>query len=259
MPIDDIDNCTQAPSLNQKPPMLVNEKPRQPKIWIVGGQKCVNLAADLTLSRRNTKYIQYDYYAFCKPGASTTEIIKSLHSMDIRDKDKIIISIPENDSNPLVTGNELYCILKKYEFCDIIVLYDFASSENYVRSTCKLFKNCHMLNSDLEILSDKISFNIDCLDYECLYITKGAKPWKKYVPSKKSLESGLLKTGLSKESSIRKGTIPYYFKKAPKFRTGNKVPFYYYMGVARKPVSTTNPECKSVNNGDHRDIELFRE
>lgn len=250
------------------------------KIWIVGGRNLVDLGSQLILQRTNTKYEQYTVYSLCKPGATTAEILSSINSFSIKKRDKVIISIGENDSNPLIIGHELYCSLKNLELADILVtstednpFLNSARINNSLELTCRLFRNCNFIRSDRKSLCKLISHKIDCLDYDRKFLSYRVQS-KIKNNCKQSENINLLskttsikpvknlnvktKTNITSETEKqRKGTIPYYFKKKimikPQQESFRKVPFYFHFGVKR------NLDMKASKNDSSVTSKFFRE
>lgn len=254
-------NFTQTESLEQESKNKVEDQAQ--KIWIVGGNKLVDLGSQLTLLRLNNKYEHYKCYSICKPGATTSEILKSIETFTIKQGDKVVISIGENDANPLQISHELYYSLKKLENNDTLVIstegnpfLNNTKINDNLELTCKLFKNCYFLRSDRYSLCNLVSYKIDCLDYDRKFIGQVNKVLKncvqycksnKLISSKKSIVTNKVET-------VRKGTIPYYFKKKIKELVPQaNVPFYFYFGVQRQL------EVNSMrNNNNHTTQTFFR-
>ncbi|CAG4973804.1 unnamed protein product [Parnassius apollo] len=57
-------------------------------IFIMGTQQCIGLAAELTKSRMNSRYEDYQVTAFIKPFASTEEVLKLCTSLKVDTHDK---------------------------------------------------------------------------------------------------------------------------------------------------------------------------
>ncbi|CAG4975697.1 unnamed protein product [Parnassius apollo] len=57
-------------------------------IFIMGTQQCIGLAAELTKSRMNSRYEDYQVTAFIKPFASTEEVLKICTNLKVDTYDK---------------------------------------------------------------------------------------------------------------------------------------------------------------------------
>ncbi|WP_337241651.1 hypothetical protein, partial [Proteus faecis] len=73
----------------------------QNHIQIIGTQQLVGLAAELIKSRFKTPYEKYSVSAFTKPQALSEEISKACDNLKLKDNDKLVICLGENDNNPV--------------------------------------------------------------------------------------------------------------------------------------------------------------
>ncbi|CAG5036075.1 unnamed protein product [Parnassius apollo] len=91
-------------------------------IFIMGTQQCIGLAAELTKSRMNNRYEDYQVTAFIKPFASTEEVLKLCTNLKVDTHDKVILCVGENDDDPVTTIAELYAALKLLKHATVIVM-----------------------------------------------------------------------------------------------------------------------------------------
>lgn len=179
------------------------------KICIIGSQQSKNLSMALIRSRRNSPYEKYTIEAFIKPDASTGDILKSCDLYDFSCDDKLILTVGENDCDPIKISSDLYTKINSLPQVHIIVTsvtfnrhLNEQKLNDMLRLICKRFPNCTFLNLDENIYQNntlhynvchKINLIIDQIDYN-----------KKFLNFKKQRPIN--------HSSL-KGTIPYYFKK----------------------------------------------
>lgn len=171
--------------------------------WILGGQQCVGLASQLIYSRKNTKYEQYSVTSSTKPNASTEQILKESENLKAGNRDKIVVCIGENDTNPIIVTNELYNLLKKFKSVRVLVLSVIKSTflnENMlnkqIKLICNQFPNSTYVDLSKSIniyqICDRVNYEIDCIDYKHKYLSYGKIS--------------------ERANQLKKGTIPFYFK-----------------------------------------------
>lgn len=204
-------------------------------IYIIGGQQCVGLASQLTTSRRDTKYEQYNISAITKPYALTKDILKSCYSLRAKRNDYVIISVGENDYNPTRLQIELSAALKYFENCNVILLGISANSylnetklNNYFKKICSNLSNCKLINCYnnnlknsifIENLCYKINLYIDSCDYETKYLpmfkNKHFSRWTAGKSVSRVLQNTQNANSFVENSAFqlkpKKGTIPFYF------------------------------------------------
>lgn len=156
------------------------------KILILGSQQCSGLAQRINESRRNSKYEEYEVTSFVRPNAVTEDILQSSDHKNFTPKDKLILCVGENDSNPTNILIELSAFLKNNSNLNIIVLsisqnkyLNVSILNKYIRNICNHFQNCkfHDITSlctvksgCLDHLSKNINLLIDCIDYDEKYL-----------------------------------------------------------------------------------------
>ncbi|XP_050667075.1 uncharacterized protein LOC126966853 [Leptidea sinapis] len=179
------------------------------KIYIIGSQQSKNLSSALIQSRRTNPYEKYTIEAFIKPDATTGDILKSCELYDFSCNDKLILTVGENDCDPIKISSDLYTKINSLPQVHIIVTsVTFSRHLNelklndMLRLICNKFPNCTFLNLDENIyrnntpyynICHKINLVIDQIDYN-----------KRFLNFKKQRHIN---------RSTLKGTIPYYFKK----------------------------------------------
>lgn len=152
----------------------------KPKLIVVGTQQCSGLSEKLMKARENTMYENYQVSGFIKPNAPASEVLKTVHTLKIGEKDKVVLCVGENDSDPMVTTSELYCTLKSLKHTTVIVIS--VINNNYINQIilnsqlnliCKKFVNCKFLyidrlgrNYPLNVICQQVNVLIDSLDYE---------------------------------------------------------------------------------------------
>lgn len=186
------------------------------RIWIFGSQRCRNLAMLINSTRRNTNYEDYKVFASIKPNADTQEILKECYKIPFGKHDKILLSVGENDKNPMKTISEFTAAVKYLTKKNNVIIFDVVNNQyinekllNYnLEIICKNTPNCNFIRSNynskrnlIDISCDRINFIIDCIDYDDKYLCK--KNTKPSLTSTKCIKS---------LNNIRRGTIPYYFK-----------------------------------------------
>lgn len=214
------------------------------KIMIYGTQQCVGLASALLVSRQNSKYDRYFVTANTKPYATTKEILKDCHSMKVRDMDKIVLCVGENDCDPKSVLNNLEDVLKNNVNNFVLVLNVVKNKHlntyllnKTIKKLCERYKNCYYVNcySKYCTLSDicySVNHVIDCIDYNRKFlnlnelkkhINRGSNPNPKQniannphvqmdtIPHISPGRSNVVNNEDTKSCKAKKGTIPYYF------------------------------------------------
>lgn len=194
------------------------------KMHILGGSQSRGLAAALLNSRRNTSYEKYQVTSSIKPGARCEDILKSLETLDTYSRNVFIINIGENDSNPIKLLAELSAFMKMHAESFIIVTgiknslhLNEKKLNNKVKILCKNFDNCVFLDlKDLDYfdvqflnkLCSKINYLVDSRDYDNKYLS-----YNKIKPKFTQYLEDIPNKGHKPLERLRKGTIPFYFKK----------------------------------------------
>lgn len=218
---------------------------KEKNIYIFGGQTCSGLGLALYNSRSNTKYEKYTVSCFTKPEASTKEILRSCTSLILKNDDKLVLSVGENDINPISLTSELYNVLELFKNNNIIVLSVTRNSHlntemlnNQLKLLCSQYKNCNFIdinnNKNYQLRNNyhrnlcyKINLAIDYFDYKKKYLTFTNKQMR-------------LVHNNCKPDTPKKGTIPYYFKKQI---NQNKSP------NLQQEILPQLPKCSSSING----------
>lgn len=234
---NDTNTEPQCDNLKQLREIPVQEYPKC--IYIFGAQQCVGLASMLKNSRSNTMYEKYRVESITKPQASAKDILRSCEQIKPTGTDKIILSVGENDTNPMELLYNLSYTLKRLENSKVILLgvnKSWHLNENKLNATlrkyCHNLKNCTFINCyklSTKLICKHINFTIDTHDYNTKYLNlqtvltesksnaqvkltshkaalKYEKPFVTIVTHKNSSIKGVNKI------TPHKGTIPYYFK-----------------------------------------------
>lgn len=252
------------------------------KIWIFGSQQCVGLASELIQSRDSTPHVNYEVEAQTKPNANSEEILKGIQNAKFKEDDKIVLSLGENDCNPIMILSVLCTILMQFRDMNIFVLSAIHSNflnepklNSEIKRVCSNFPKSHFIEYDklnrmsmsktmlLKYQCKIINFKIDCTDYNEKFITKDNK---KTVngKNKKTLNKSEIQTNQKKDKSL-KGTIPYYFKQISKGQTNKvipprtsntqgKVPYYYCFSAGKSVNKRTFADTTATQRKDN----LFR-
>lgn len=196
----------------------INQKTNTKKaqLFILGSQQLRGLSRKLIESRKTIyNYENYEISSFIKPFAKTEDILKSSFSLNLTERDQLVICVGENDNNPTKLLYELSSALKLLNTCNIIIVntnYNSYLNENMlndsVKFLCSQFSNCEFLTIQmpnkqnnfkyLTYLSNKINHIIDSRFYK-----------QNFLCSIKMLQSNY--SNYNKSCIPKKGTIPYYF------------------------------------------------
>lgn len=210
------------------------------KIHIFGGEQCRGLSSELINSRLKGKYLKYSISGFIKPGARTKDILKGIQDSysQIKENDRVILSIGEHDVNPTHVMTETSAVLKLLENRHVFVTSIISSKylnekmlNNLLKIICLEFKNCQFIDLsigkgynrdkvityyeyydkvDLNEVCNQINLAIDYSDYKQKYLTYGNKnpksvhtAWPISIPKNENKYQIKIP---------KKGTIPYYFQ-----------------------------------------------
>lgn len=247
---------------------------RTKRIYIFGGANCAGLSHQLQESRSDTRTgkNKYEITSYVTSGGTAEEIGKATKLYSYEKNDKIILSFGQHDSNPTKMILEIGYILNKLKDFEVLLLSARNSqylNDSKISDTLKLICNnrpgCTFI--DLNCKSyyggqwksacSTINECVDQLDYDREYLTynKNNKNLKNHKVNKQI-------TPKQKQNHIKKGTIPYYFRKVNtnKIDETKKTPKttriqncsqkgtipYYFRTVAKKQTSTTNESNKSI-------------
>lgn len=162
---------------------------QNPKIFIYGLQQCRGLAAALIKTKTNTQQEEYNVSSFIKPNAFSEDIIREIHPPIIHSRDRVILSIGENDLNPKHTVNHLRKCLQALENKTVIVLQVLRSrniNTYYLNSNierlCNQFVHCHFISLNNHVNSKqsckKILCTIDRIDYDRKFLHNNLQNWQ---------------------------------------------------------------------------------
>lgn len=196
---------------------FINECCSERKIYILGGQQCVNLASYLIRSRSHSKFGEFKITSWTKPFASTEEILKKCYKLEDLESSLFILCVGENDSNPIKIFAETAAVLKQFKQSKVLIL-----NVNYNR-----YLNEKMLNSMIKQLCNN---TVNCNFIETLgrsreqYLINACYKINSFLDSQFYEEKYItnIKTLIWDHCKIRKcpiqlqhkiGTIPYYFSK----------------------------------------------
>lgn len=123
----DIPTSPEHTTDSKSPPIEITSiKPnitcKKRQIIIFGTQQCRGLVSKLLNSRVNTKYEQYSVSSITKPYAKCDEVLRGCESAMTSEKDKIVLCIGENDTNPTILLSELYYFLKLFKTNSVFLL-----------------------------------------------------------------------------------------------------------------------------------------
>lgn len=182
------------------------------KLWIYGTQTCVGVASALMNSRSETKYGIYDVQAETKPFAQSKDILKNILESDVKDNDKLIICVGENDHDLKGLMSQLNKLFLRFSKNTIIFLNIFKNNfiyayhlNNSIRKMCNKHKHCRFVECEQYTLIDickSINYVIDCEDYDHKYLN--------FKETRQMIARNKQNHVLSNERHT-KGTIPYYF------------------------------------------------
>lgn len=171
-----------------------------PKIFVIGDQKCKGLSKYIQESREYKWNNKYKIEGFVMTDATSSNIveymksfIKKKHSMS----DKIILTIGNND-------NDVYMILKNLsviaDMCSDYKIFVIETSNsilgdktlNYkLKSICNTFQNCKFIETTYKksnVLKEycyKINLDIDSLDYQLTFLNFSSVKRTLYRPTSK--------------------------------------------------------------------------
>lgn len=162
---------------------------QNPKILINGLQQCRGLAAALIKTKTNTQQAEYDVSSLIKPNAFSEDIIREIHPSNIHSRDRVVLSIGENDHDPKHTVNQLRKCLQSLENKTVIVLQVLRSRNvntyylnSHIERLCNQFINCHFISLNNHVNSKqsckKILCAIDRIDYVRKFIHNTLQNWQ---------------------------------------------------------------------------------
>lgn len=198
--------------------------PKQQRIYIFGTQQCTGLAINLINSRRNTNYHNYTISAFIKPLAPTEEVLKCCENIKPGKNDRIILSIGENDSNPMKMMIELSNALTRFKNTPVIVLKVFENKylnvdmlNNHLKLICNNYTHCNFFDEPIYKfqLYSKLNNFIDYLDYKEKYLIDTNRQHKCNFSFKNKYDSqkhnNINLRNKNRKNTLMQKTIPDYF------------------------------------------------
>lgn len=168
---------------------------KKANIFIVGDQQVRGLAGRLSSARSGKWNDQYNVTGIVKPNATSTDILRSAHSLAgiVTKDDIIIISVGSNDKNPYVLFSNLCNVLFHLKQCTIILLnvcqncyLNVDTINDNMKLFAKQYKNCKFIDiqrcdneavkfynmSKLNYIVFKLNIEINYLRYDHDYIVK---------------------------------------------------------------------------------------
>lgn len=233
------------------------------QIYILGTQQCKGLSSILIDSRKYTSYEKYNISSLIKPNASCDAVL----SLDFAftQKDKLVVCIGENDSNPTKILLNLSTFIKKYKNISIFILgvrhnlhLNETKLNQQLKLICNFYSNCKFIdikqNPNIYTRWSEFLFNtakqinlaIDTIDYEDKYIKRNIKINKK-TNSFTRFEN--------KQDLYKKGTIPYYFLKTKLANLENPS---IKKSKIKKTMLDYYPKTKQLNNNKQPPDTFFR-
>lgn len=250
----------------------VREKKKN--IYIFGGKQCAGLAVRLSESRQGSNYEKYNITSIVKTGATTAKICDSIYnSKNITENDKIVLSVGEHDTNPMMMKIELSAALKCLENKQVLVLGIHKSDNlnekklnNTLKLICKSFQKCKFIEAETKIIHVKntcikINAVVDQREYEELIKFQLAN--RKMINYNTNKSKPLSPKQVNQNNVHKKGTIPYYFTSTNITKTPNPkqnirqnekhkkgtIPFYFTKTNKNQTqnIATRSPNCGSSN------------
>lgn len=215
----------------------------KPKIIILGDQQASGLSALLAHKWKGRFNNDYSIIGLTKAFASSGDVLSYCNHLvgSFAEKDRVILCLGANDTNPFLIIKELCGALDKLKGTKVFIApvnYNPTVSENvlnmHISSILKFYKNCILIKQDglnlphkryLNQISDQVIHEISKIDYEDNYITSIRKH---------------LQNLNSKCKMHKKGTIPYYFKPLSKIE-GTKEP------VTRLTPASSKEDTSEIN------------
>ncbi|CAG5013916.1 unnamed protein product [Parnassius apollo] len=125
----------------------------------MGTQQYIGLAAELTKSRMNSRYEDYQVTAFIKPFASTEEVLKICTNLKVDTHDKVILCVGENNDDPVTAIAELYAALKLLKHATVIAMNVTSSkhlNNNSLNTQLKLTRKKQLIDYNYSINNKSI-------------------------------------------------------------------------------------------------------
>lgn len=206
-----------------------SESPLKKKLFILGGQQCVDLASQLIRLRHNTQFEHYDIFSFTKPYAKTEEIVKYCYTLNESRINNFILCVGENDTNVTNIFLELAAVVKLHKNSKFFILN--VNNNKYInkfklnsmlKTLCYNTPNCNFIHC-LNVTKAQYHVNV-CKQINLLLDSEYYE--QNYIKNIKTIISGrnssnkmcMIKSidNTSKQLFTKQepkiGTIPYYFK-----------------------------------------------
>lgn len=195
------------------------KKPIKPKIHILGDQRCKGIAAEMIESRKSKWNDNYTVTGYCKPQASTLNVLTSckdvLKESDSKN-DIIVLILGSNDTKPYEFVFEL-CnalnMLKEHKVLIVKVAKNNHINSNlqnyYIKLLCNHYNRTKFIEVDSrnrKELCDKLNTEIDSDDYKYRFLN-----FKNKAPIAIDNNEDV-KNKITVTTRPKKGTIPYYFQ-----------------------------------------------
>lgn len=237
---------------------IIKEKIHSKKIVIIGGGQCRNLASNLITSRINTKYENYNIVAFLKPEASAETLLESCKNADLTDEDILVLSLGQDDADPVKLSMDMYSVLKDLRVSNIFLMSILKNKylnedklNTLLKGVSKKISKCNFIEIDkyaknvTREMCNKINFWIDTYDYNNIYLPRYVKEIDRL------LKNGITDNKIVKDCQTvpRRGTIPYYFRKIDVYKKDEK----NSTTEMTKKKKTTIPDYFETNTERKRD------
>lgn len=183
-----------------------NETSSNGNILIFGSQQCVGLAKALINSRQKCREPTQEYKttAFTKPQASTEEILKNPYTLKTLPKDKIILCLGENDTNPTKVIMEISAAIKHFQRSSVFILgvhnnkyLNVNKLNQEIRILCNNSQNCYFINVNPQCFNKMMYLR---------YICNKVNHTINEIDNKNTVKNTI-------PVPVRRGTIPFYFRR----------------------------------------------
>lgn len=239
-------------------------------IYIVGSEQLKDLSASMLFERKSKWNDKYDLFGDIKSGATSRHIITSINTLEnkLTQKDRVILCLGENDSNPTELMASLSIALNKLKNATVYVVQvnsnrhlNIKLINNNIMTICRYFKNCNYVsightftnrNEYLHRMSGRLNLMIDSIDYDSQFLN---------FASAKSLRYSMSSNKKNSFTKLKKGTIPYYFRnhKQTQTQTDFDVISSTQVGDINITASNSQTYASATENRNHSSsTRLFR-
>lgn len=227
-----------------------NSKNKSKNIYILGDEHLRTLSSALLRTRLGRWNDDYQPDAVIMPGATSTELLNQCEKLSnkIKTGDVVVLGFGNNDKDLHIFHSNLCIALNK--LCKVTVLIapiikNLYLNENTLNYHLKLwtkhFGNCTVIEFNLiknsryikyvcnkiNICIDYYKYKTDFLNFDCI---------KKHNVNKKSVDDSIQIEKTEKETTTpKKGTIPYFFRRATTTPTAVLLP-------------NNTPQCTNVSS-----------